>query len=200
MVSARPDQAQLDFGVTTQASTAQAAAAQNAKQLEAVLAQLRRRLGEKAEIRTSGYSLAPEYRYPREGGRPEIIGYTASNIVEVKTRELAEMGAVIDAAVQAGANTIRGLHWLLRDDRAVRAQALQEATRRARAHAEAMAAAAGVKILRVLAIEQAEAQLIRPVRQFVRAGVAEAMAAPTPVEPGAIEVRAGVTVTFEVAP
>ncbi len=200
VVSARPDQARLALGVVTQAATAQAAAAQNAKQLEEVLAQPRKRLGDKAEIRTSGYALTPEYRYPRDGGRPEITGYTASNTIEIRTRDLADVGAVIDAAVQSGANTIHGLHFLLRDDRAVRAQALQEATRKARAHAEAMADAAGLKIVRVLSIEQGEAAWIRPVRELRMAAAAEVAAPPTPIEPGGVEVRVNVTLTAEAAP
>ncbi len=200
VIPARPDQAQLSLGVVTQAATAQVAVAQNARQLEDVLARLRKHLGDKAEIRTSGYAVTPDYRYPRDGGRPEITGYTASNIIEIRTQKLAEVGAVIDAAAQSGANTIHGLHFMLRDDRAARAQALQEATRKARAHAEAMAAAAGLKIVRVLAIEQGEAHWIRPVREMRLAAAAETAAPPTPVEPGAVEIRVNVVLTVEAAP
>lgn len=198
-MSAPPDLARLTLGVTTQAPTAQAAAAQNAKQLEAVLARLRKLGGGKAEIRTTGYSLMPNYRYPRDGGRPEIVGYTATNLIELKTSALRDVGFWIDAAVEAGANTIHNLQFLVRDEQTLKAQALSEATRQARANAEAMAAAAGVKILRVLSIEQGEAHLIRPVREFALARAAEA-AVPTPVEPGQIEVRAVVTLTVEVGP
>jgi len=195
---APPDQARIELGVIAQAPSAQAAAEQCARQLESVLARLRKLLGEKAEIRTAGYSLSPNYRYPRDGGRPEITGYTASNIVEVRTRALADVGPVIDAATQSGANAVHGLQFTLRDDEAVRMKALQQATRRARANAEAMAAAAGLKIVRVLALEQGEAHLIRPVRELAPAR-AELAGAPTPVEPGTIEVRASVTLTVEVA-
>lgn len=199
VVSAPPDQAQIELGVIAEAATAQAAAEQSARQLEAVLARLRKLLANKAEISTAGYSLSPNYRHPREGGKPEIAGYTASHIVRVRTRELADLGPAIDAATQSGANAVHGLQFMLRDDEAVRSKALQEATRKARAHAEAMAAAAGLKILRVLALEQGEAPPIRPLRELTIAR-AELAAAPTPIEPGTIEVRASVTLTVEVAP
>lgn len=197
VISAPPDQAQIELGVVAQAPTAQAAAEQSARQLEAVLARLRKLLAGKAEIRTAGYSLSPNYRYPRDGGKPEITGYTASNIVQVRTRDLAGVGPVIDSATQSGANTVHSLQFMLRDDQAARSKALQEAVRKARAHAEAMAAAAGLKIVRVLALEQGEAQTIRPVREPVMAR-AELAGAPTPIEPGSIEVRATVTLTVQV--
>ncbi|MCS7316122.1 MAG: SIMPL domain-containing protein [Bryobacterales bacterium] len=198
VVQARPDQAQIELGVISQAPTAQAAAAQNAAQLEAVLARLRKLLAGRGDIQTSGYSLTPNYRYPKDG-KPEIAGYTASNIVEVRTQDLKLVGPVIDAATQAGANTIHSLRFTLRDDEALRLEALRQATRRAHARAEAMAAASGLKPVRIVSIELAPTAPIRPVRELAVARAAE-VTAPTPVEPGIIEVHASVTVVVEAAP
>lgn len=199
VVQARPDQAQIEIGVTSQAATAQAAAAQNAAQLDAVLARLRKLLAGKGEIQTSGYSLSPNYRYPKDG-KPEIAGYTASNVVEIRTQELKLVGSLIDAATQAGANTIHSLRFTLRDDEAVKLEALRQATRKARAGAEAMAAAAGLKPVRIVSIEQAPAPTFRPMREIAMARAPEVATAPTPVEPGVIEVHASVTVVLEAAP
>jgi hypothetical protein len=200
VVRARPDQAQIELGVSTQAPTAQAAAAQNAAQLEAVLARLRKLLDRKAEIRTATYSLVPNYRYPREGGKPEITGYTATNIVLIESRDLEGLGSLIDAATQAGANTIHSLRFLLRDEDAVRLEALRQATQKARANAEAMAAAAGLKILRIVSIEQTPAPSFRPMREIAMARAVEVAAPTTPIEAGAIEVHASVTLVAEVGP
>jgi uncharacterized protein YggE len=200
VIRARPDQAQIELGVSTQGPTAQAAAAQNAAQLEAVLARLRKSLDRKAEIRTATYSLVPNYRYPREGGKPEITGYTATNIVLIESRDLEGLGSLIDAATQAGANTIHSLRFLLRDEDAVRLEALRQATQKARANAEAMAAAAGLKILRIVSIEQTPAPSFRPMREIAMARAAEVAAPTTPIEAGAIEVHASVTLVAEVGP
>jgi uncharacterized protein YggE len=200
VIRARPDQAQIELGVSTQGPTAQAAAAQNAAQLEAVLARLRKLLDRKAEIRTATYSLVPNYRYPREGGKPEITGYTATNIVLIESRDLEGLGSLIDAATQAGANTIHSLRFLLRDEDAVRLEALRQATQKARANAEAMAAAAGLKILRIVSIEQTPAPSFRPMREIAMARAAEVAAPTTPIEAGAIEVHASVTLVAEVGP
>jgi uncharacterized protein YggE len=77
-VTAKPDQAEINIGVVTQASTGQAAATQNAQKQDAVLAELRKVLGTAPEIKTISYSLTPNYRYPRDGGQPTITGYTAT--------------------------------------------------------------------------------------------------------------------------
>ena len=196
-VSAKPDRAKLDIGVVTQAANAQNAAAQNATQTESMVAALRKSLGAAAEIRTSGYSLTPNFRYAKDGGQPTLSGYTASNTVEIITNELANVGKVIDAGTQAGANNVRGLEFQLKDEAPVRAQALTEAARKARASGEAMAAALGLKVVRVLSAEEGgPPQVIRPMRAMAM----KAEPSPTPIESGNIQVQASVTLTLEVAP
>ena len=195
--TAKPDQAEIKIGVLTQASTGQAAAAQNAQKQEAVLAELRKVLGPGVEIKTISYSLSPNYRYPKEGGQPTLSGCTASNIVQVRTSDLAQVGKVIDVATQSGANTIEGLRFTLKDEQAVVSQALREAAIVAKAKAEALASALRLKILRVLHVDEG-GQPARPL--FAEAAAMRAGAAPpTPVEPGIIEVQATVTLTVEIA-
>src|SRR5262245_57081740 len=195
-VTAQPDQARIDIGVTTQAQTAQAAATGAAQRLETVLAQLRRALGASAQIQTVSYSLNPDYRYPKEGGSPTITGYTATNILRVTLNDLNLIGQAIDAASQSGANQIHRLQFTLKDEQAAQSQALRAAAVKARAQAEALAQALGVKIARVLSVVESSGG-VQPIMREV--SLARTEAAPTPVEPGAIEVRAAVTLTVEIA-
>ena len=196
VVTAAPDRAQIDVGVVTQADTSQAAAAQNAQKLEATLARLRGLLGANANIKTISYSLTPNYRYPREGGEPTITGYTATNIVRVTLDELTQVGRVIDAATQAGANRIQSLQFTLRDERAIQAQALREAAANARRKAESLAAALDLRIVRVLSVVESSPVVV-PLRDVA---YARAETASTPIEPGTIEVRATVELTVEISP
>jgi uncharacterized protein len=193
IITAAPDQAEVDIGVMTQAKTAQEAAAQNARQLEAVMQALRRTLGADAQFRTIGYTVHPIYHHPRDG-RPLITGYTASNVVRVTT-SVPQAGAAIDAAMQAGANQIHRLQFSLKDEAGIRAQALREAAVKARSKAEALAAGLNLRITRLLQVAETEPQVVHPVRELAmaRADVA------TPIEPGTVEVRANVTLTVEVA-
>jgi uncharacterized protein len=199
VVTTRPDQAILHIGVITQGQTAEAAGSQNARQSSSVIAELKQAVGSNGEIKTVGYSLNPNYRYPRDGGTPTITGYTASNTIEVKLNELSRIGQVIDISTRVGANNIGGIQYALRNEQSVRAEALAEASRAARANAEAMAAALGLKVLRVRSAEAGFMQTPpRPMMAMAAAQRAEAVS--TPVETGTIEIRATVTVTLDVGP
>jgi uncharacterized protein YggE len=190
VVTVKPDQAKIDIGVVTQAPTAEAAASQNAGQSQALLDKLRAAAGSKADIRTISYSVAPNYQYPRDGGKPTITGYTATNTVEVTTSDLGGVGKLIDAATQGGANQIQSLRFGLQDEKPARAQALRAAAKEARSNAEAMASSLGLTLGPVISLEQGTPEVIRP-----RMAMAAAQVASTPVEPGAVEVHATVTIT-----
>lgn len=197
-VSAAPDQAIITVSVMTQAPTAQAAAADNATKTSAVLAAVKKALEPGAEVKTVGYSLAPAYTYPREGGEPKITGYQASNSVLVKTADLSRVGPVIDAATAAGANNIQGLQFTIKDNRAVERQALEMAARNAVEKTKAIAAGLGVTVGRVVMAEEGGAS-VQPVYRDTMAFKAAA-ASPTPIESGSVEVHATVTVTVAIAP
>jgi uncharacterized protein YggE len=196
VVTATPDRVRVDIGVVTQAGTAEAAGTQNAQQTAVVIQSLKKALGASADVQTSGYSLHPNYRHTREGGTPTITGYTATNMVQVTSSDVAGIGKVIDAATKAGANNIHGVHFHLKDEQAVRSRALGEATQRARANAESMAAGLGMKLGRVFTITDGQPVHIVPVRSEMLQ-VARAAAADTPIEPGTMQVRATVALTAE---
>ena len=198
-IAAEPDQAQIDIGVTTQARTAPEASRENAERLGRVLAEVKKLLSKADEVKTSGYSLNPQYRYP-QGGKPEIVGYTANNIVRIKTTKLDDVGKLIDAAMQAGANNINRLMFTLKDEEAARLDALRQASAKAKAKAEAIAASLGLKVLRITSVTEGERSFQPIFRQTPMArGEALTAQAPTPVEPGAVEIRSTVSLTAEVS-
>jgi len=194
-VFVKPDRVKIDIGVVTQAGSADAAASQNAAQLQAVLGKLHSALGSKGEIRTISFSLNPVYQYSKNGGKPTIDGYSASNIVEITSDDVANAGKLIDAATAGGANQIHSLQFTLKDEKPARSEALKAAALEARANAEAMAAALGLKLGKVLLLEQSSAQ---PVRPMMTAMANRVTVANTPVESEPIEVRATVTLTMQV--
>jgi len=197
VVTVEPDQVEIDIGVVTQARTAVEAGNANAAKLAQTIAELKKLLGTRGEIKTAGYSLTPNYRFPKEGGKPEITGYTATNIVRVKTDAVGDAGKLIDGATRSGANQVQRLVFTLKDELAAQQAALREATGKARKKADEIARALGVKILRVLSLTES-GQGVRPL--VTEAAVFRAQAAaPTPIEAGTIEVRASVTLAVEFA-
>jgi uncharacterized protein YggE len=199
VIHAEPNQAEIDLGVVTQARSAPQAGKENAEKLARVMAELKKLLGKGDELKTASYSLQPNYRYP-QGGKPEITGYTATNILRIKTGDLTGVGKVIDVAMQSGANTINRLAFTLKDEQAAQMEALRLAVQKAKAKAEGMAGSLGLKVTRILAVSEGE-RAIRPVVMPVARGAQMDMmaAAPTPVEPGTIEVRSSVTLTGELS-
>jgi len=201
VITVEPDQAEIDIGVVTQAKNAPDAAGENADKLARVMAAVKKILTPKDEVKTASYSLNPNYRYPREGGRPEITGYTATNILRIKTGTLPNVGKLIDAAMASGANTIQRLVYNLKDESGAQRQALRLASQKAKSKAEEIAGALDLKIIKVLSVTEVE-RAVRPIVMAQgRAAQMEAMAAaPTPIEAGTIEVRSMVTLTVEIAP
>ena len=201
VITAEPDQAELDIGVVTQARSAPEAARENAEKIARVLAEVRKILVKGDEVKTAGYALNPNYRYP-QGGKPVITGYTATNTLRIKIGNIASVGNLIDVSMQSGANSINRLAFTLKDEHAVQLQALRLAAQKARDKAEEMAAALGLKIVSILAVNEGDRSVRPIIMPLARGAQMEAMAAasPTPVEAGTIEVRSAVTLTGEVGP
>jgi hypothetical protein len=183
-----PDRASFFFGVETQAATARAALNANSAEAKKVVDALRAAGVAAADLQTAQVSLSPR---SNERGT-EIVGYTAFTTVTATIRDLARAGAVVDAAVDAGANTVGGPNLTRGDTDAQYRQALRAAFTDAREKAETLAAASGRTLGRVTAIvEGSTGGVPMPV-------AAKDSAAGTAVEiaPGTQSVDATVTVTF----
>lgn len=141
-IAAQPNVAEIEAAVVTRAQRAERAEQANAEQTARVLGALKKIAGP-AAVRTSGYSVRPEYRRPDEDTEPRIPGYVATNTVTVTLDDLERVGELIDAAITAGANRIGQVRFELKDRRAVYAEALRQAAARARSEAEALASTLG---------------------------------------------------------
>jgi uncharacterized protein len=197
-VTANPDRARVDVGVVTRAPESQTAVSQNARTFNEVMNALRKAFGPNADIRALTYSLNPDYQYHVSGGQPTITGYTATNIVRVTIDDLSRIGDVIDTATKAGANRVPSVQFALRDEDSVRRQAVREAAVKAKADADALASALGLKVNRVLAAEE-NGPVAVPLVGGMAYARTESSAAATSIQPGAIEVNANVTLTVEVS-
>ncbi len=191
------DRARIVLAVETVGATAGEASTANAEAMQRVLASVRGPAGPGARIETSGYSLAPRYRQGLQRDEaPQIVGYRASNQLEVVLDEVDRMSGVLDAALEAGANRVAGLSFFASDTDAARLEALRQATDRARTEAEAVAGALGMILL---SPETVQVSSTRPVFQPEMRAMAM-QAADTPVEPGTQTVQANVTITWRLGP
>jgi uncharacterized protein len=203
-VEVAPDRATVVFTVSTRARTAAAAGAENARIQTAVLDTLRRLGISGGQLRTQGLSIHPEYQYPREGGRPTVVGYQASNSVVAEVRDLERLGGLIDAGLAKGASMVGGVQFWASSTETATREALRRAVARARADAEAIAEAAGGRLGPVLEIVNAPEgrgplPMMAETTMAMRAVGGDAQVE-TPVERGTIRVRVSIEARFALLP
>ena len=186
VITIAPDEATVTAGVHTQAASASAALAQNAKLMNSVIAALKAAGGQ--NLQTQQVSL-----YPQTSPQGDVTGYAADNSVSAKTK-IADTGALIDAAVGAGANNVSGPSLDVSDRDARYRDALGKAVADARLKAEALAKAGGFGVGPVSVVTESGSA---PTPVFQAIGAA-AKADSTPIEPGTQDITADVTVTFRI--
>jgi uncharacterized protein YggE len=187
VITVAPDQATVTAGVHTQAASASAALAANAKLMNAVLAALKAAGGDK--LQTQQVSL-----YPQTDPQGQVTGYVADNSVSASTK-IADTGALIDAAVGAGANTVGGPTLSVSDRDARYRDALGKALADARLKAEALAKAGGFGVGPISSVTEQSGGGPTPMFQ---AATGSAKADSTPIEPGTQDVTADVSVTYRI--
>jgi uncharacterized protein YggE len=196
-VDQAPDMATVSLGVTTEGATAAEALGANSAEIAKVLERLGSAGIEPRDVQTTGLSVNPNWQHYSSGEAPKISGFIANNGVTVRVRALDGLGSVLDAAVQDGANQLNGVEFGLQEPRPSQDEARRRAVADARARAELLAEAAGVKLGAIRSINETMAAPM-PMPAFRMA--AEAVAgAPVPVAAGEVATTANVMIVWEIA-
>lgn len=203
-VKREPDIAYINAGVQEERETAEDAMAAQAKSMTGVFEALEKAGVAKKDMQTSNFSLWPRYEYfevrQKDGssrGEQRLVGYTASNQLTIKVRDLDNLGKTLDSLVSAGGNTFNGLSFALEDDSEVVDEARGKAIEEALSRAELYAKAAGLRVLRIVTINEGGSYTPAPMPM---ARMKEAMAMDsysTPVAGGEVGYSASVNVVFE---
>lgn len=203
-----PDLAVFSAGVTTQGATAGEALAANSRAMSGVIAALRKAGIAERDVQTSNLNLNPVYAQPRrnpdgsyENEQQRIVGYQVNNTVNVRQRKLEEYGKVIDTLVASGANQVNGPSFTMDNSDAALDEARIAAMKAARARGNLYAQAAGLRVVRIVSIQESGGYYApQPVMVMARMDAAQAPAPPPPVAAGELQLTANVTVQFELAP
>jgi len=200
-VSAAPDRAAVNLGAVAEAKQAVEAQKQLNQIMQRVVKDIRAMGISDEKIRTDRLTLYPVYSNPgrktdQEPEAPRIVGYRATNSVRVQVDDLDRVGSVIDAGITAGANQLANLSFELRDDSKYRQEALKLAAQEARVKAETIAAAMSLQLGEVVEIREEGARMPYPAERKYAATASSG----TPVQPGQIEVSAGVSIRFKLYP
>ena len=190
-----PDVAIISAGVISRSTTATAALQDTANRMDRVLAALKRAGVADRDIQTSSVNLNAEYRYP-ENQAPQLVGYTASNTVTIRFRDIRNSGKILDALVGQGANQISGPNLVVDKPEAALDEARAKAIASGRARAALYARSLGMRVVRVVAVSESGgyAPPPPPMPMYARAEMASPA---TKIEPGEQKLQINVAMTFE---
>lgn len=195
-IAVAPDQAMISGGVISEAATAAEALAANSKALAGMVEKLKAAGVAEKDMQTNGFSVQPKYTdYGKTDKAPVIDGYQVSNSISIKVRDMAKLGELLDAMVASGSNAINGVSFIVSDADKRSDDARKAAVADARRKAELYAAAAGVKLGKVLSMSEGGAAVPQPMYRMA-AMSAEAM---PPMLSGEETLSASVTIVYELA-
>ncbi|CAN5145533.1 SIMPL domain-containing protein [soil metagenome] len=196
-----PDRASVMLNVQTRATTAAAASSENATRTRAVMDAVAKLGLSRDQLATEGYTVYPEMQYDKNGGAPRVSGYVVTNTVRAETKRPEQAGAIVDAALAAGANMVNSLSFYASSIDEARRQAVVGAVASARADAEAMAKAAGGSLGGLLELSTGGPTLPpRPMYDMAVRSKSAMQAEPTPVNPGQQTVTVYVTAKWRFVP
>ena len=189
-----PDVAVISAGVVSRAPTATAAMQDTAARMEKVLAALKRAGVEDRDVQTSSVNLNAEYRYP-ENQSPQLVGYTASNNVTIRFRDIRSSGKILDALVAQGSNQISGPNLVVDKPEAALDEARAKAVAVGRARADLYARSLGMRVVRVVAVSESGGYYAPPPPPPMV--MERSAAAFTKIESGEQKLQVNLSMTFE---
>jgi uncharacterized protein YggE len=192
-VTLKPDVAYVTFGTLTNDQSAAAARGANDTLMGKVMTAVKAQgVDTDKDVKTVNYSIYPRY----DNNGTTITGYEVSNSIQVKVRNLDKLGAIMDAAVSAGANLSNGLYFDVEDSDAAYNQALEKAIENARQRAETLAKSAGGAVGAVVNASQSGGYY-PPTPYYYGRSAMDIAAGEVPVSAGTLNVSAYVNITFE---
>jgi uncharacterized protein YggE len=196
LIKRAPDRAWVTVAAESRAKTPQEAQRANATVMSAVMQKIKGAGIPQEAVQTAAFDLQPEFDYANN--RQTLRGYVARNSVEVRVDDLPKLGEILEGVVGAGATNVSGVRFDVKDRAAAERDALNKAVADARARADAAASGAGLKVERVLRIQEQRAMPLPEPRVAMMRESMQASSGQPPVVAGEIEIRASVTLTASV--
>ena len=205
-----PDVAQFTFKVLTEGGKNLATLEEaNTTKTNTAIDYLKNNGVDSKDIKTQNYDIQPRYEYSNCGlygstvcPPPSITGYTITNTVEVKVRDLKKVGDILSGVVDSGANGVYGLQFTLDNPDSAKAQARKEAMDIAKEKAKQIAKDAGFRVGELTNIQINDGSDYYPPYTYGMGGdsiMKESSVASAPrIEAGSQDVKVTVTLTYEI--
>jgi len=196
-VTATPDVAILTLGVQAQETTVKAAQSEAASAMAAVVNALKANGVADKDIQTQWYSISPVTKWDDKTNEQITTGYSVSNMVIVKIRDISKAGTIIDAVTEAGGDLTRinGINFTVDNPTAYYNQAREKAMQDAAAKAQQMASLAGVNLGKAIYISESGGYIPGP---YPLRDYAAGASASTPISPGELNITISVSVGYSI--
>jgi uncharacterized protein len=193
----QPTQANIAVGVEISAATVREATNQNEAIVAEIMAALAAQGIDEKDIQTSNYNVWAEQIYGEQGPQG-ISGYRVTNMVNITIRDINQVGAVLQATTEAGANAVHGVYFSVADTAALEAEARTAAITNARARAQSLAELAGVELGEVLMITEVIGSNYPLPMGSGRFDTAMSESAAPSISPGQLSFTTQIQVTFAI--
>ena len=207
-VSVRPDIATINASIVTEGKYLKDVQDENSKKSNVLVAYLKSMGVVDADIKTVGYNISPQYRYPQpcpygsvcpdSSNQPQIIGYHVDNSYEIKIRDLTKAGDILGGVVGAGANQVSNISFTIDEPDTLKAEARKKAIDDAKAKAEKLAHDLGRSVGPIITFSEGGSGIPMMYQSEVAYGKGGGMASPAPaVAPGENDIVVDVSITYE---
>ncbi|MBI2034703.1 MAG: SIMPL domain-containing protein [Candidatus Levybacteria bacterium] len=191
-----PDTALLSLGVTKKAATIKDAQNQVNQAANAMIADLKKLGIDEKNIKTTNYSVYPDYDYTRG---QTITGYSVSENLEVKVTPIEKANQAIDIATKDGANMVGGITFILNEDikKSIEQEARKDAVKKAKEKAQNLASAAGIRLGKIVNVQESQGYqppIALESSMLKDGGTGE----PTQLTPGESTIRTSITLSYEI--
>ena len=197
VIESAPDTATFSTGVDTSAPTASAALRQNSAEVAKVIAQLQKLGIAERDMQTSGINLNAEYDYIQATQQNRFKGYRVSNQVQVKIRDIAKLGTIMDSVVASGATNINGPYFSIDNDSDVKRSARARALANGKAQAETYAKANGYDTVRLLSVAEGISGRSPGPQPMMKTFDVTEQSASVPIAPGQIGTSVVLSLQYE---
>lgn len=197
-VVAKPDIAKIQLSIVTDALTSKVAQDENSKKSKALTDYLKKQNIDDKDVKTTGYNIYPQYKYPPLGSQPQITGYQVNQSMEIKIRDLDKVSNILDGVVNAGANLVNQLSFEIDNPEALKAEARAKAIADAKKKANELQSQVGISLGKIVNFSENTGGVPVPI-YYEAKGLSMGGGGGGPSVPtGENEITVDVTITYQI--
>ena len=198
-VVAKPDIAKISLSIVTDALTSKTAQDENSKKSKTVTDYLKKQNIDDKDIKTTGYNIYPQYKYPQYGGQPTITGYQVNQSMEIRIRDLDKVSNILDGIVASGTNQVSQLSFEIDNPDALKSEARAKEIADAKSKANELKSQVGISLGKIINFSENTSGYPVPIYMKAELDGRGGMGGGGPSVPaGENEITVSVTITYQI--